>query len=57
MQESPFFQRQREKFITQGIAQGAKAATLKNLMAVLNAKFHSKVQDVRPENYGKSCFL
>ncbi len=36
MQESPFFQRQREKFI----AQGAKEATLKNLLTVLNAKFH-----------------
>lgn len=46
MQESPFFQRQREKFIaqgiTQGITQGAKEATLKNLLAVLNAKFHAE---------------
>ena len=40
MQESPFFQRQREKFITEGITQGAKEATLKNLLTVLNAKFH-----------------
>ena len=48
MQESPFFQRQREKFmaqgieqgIEQGVKQGAKAATLKNLLTVLNAKFH-----------------
>ncbi len=44
MQESPFFQRQREKFIaegiTQGITQGAKEATLKNLLSVLNARFH-----------------
>ena len=36
MQESPFEQRRREKFI----AQGAKEATLKNLLTVLNAKFH-----------------
>ncbi|MDE0638452.1 MAG: hypothetical protein OXI43_21630 [Candidatus Poribacteria bacterium] len=36
MQESSFFQYQREKFITQG----AKEATLKNLLTVLNAKFH-----------------
>lgn len=36
MQESRFFQHQREKFITQG----AKEATLKNLLTVLNAKFH-----------------
>ena len=40
MQESPFFQRQRDKFITEGITQGAKEATLKNLLTVLNAKFH-----------------
>jgi DNA-binding protein YbaB len=36
MQESPFFQRQREKFIEQG----TKEATLKSLRTVLNAKFH-----------------
>ncbi|MDE0086916.1 MAG: YbaB/EbfC family nucleoid-associated protein [Candidatus Poribacteria bacterium] len=36
MQESRFFQHQREKFI----AQGAKEATLKNILTVLNAKFH-----------------
>ena len=36
MQESPFEQRRREKFI----AEGAKEATLKNLLTVLNAKFH-----------------
>ena len=36
MQESAVFQRQREKFIEQG----AKEATFKSLMAVLNAKFH-----------------
>ena len=50
MQESPFFQRQREKFITEGITQGitegitqgAKSATLKNLLTVLNAKFHAE---------------
>ena len=44
MQESPFWQRQRERFmaqgIEQGIEQGAKAATLKNLLVVLNTKFH-----------------
>ena len=40
MQESPFFQRQREKFMAQGIEQGAKEATCKNLLTVLNAKFH-----------------
>ena len=44
MQESPFEQRRREKFIaegiTRGISQGAKEATLKNLLTVLNAKFH-----------------
>ena len=56
MQESPVFQRQREKFIEQGItqgieqgiiqgieqgiAQGTKEATCKSLMTVLNAKFH-----------------
>ena len=45
MQESPFFQRQREKFIEQGIEQGTKEATLKSLMTVLNAKFH--VETVR----------
>ena len=50
MQESAFFQSQREKFIEQGItqgieqgvAQGAKNATLKSLMTVLNAKFHAE---------------
>ncbi len=42
MQESPFEQRRREKFIAQGITQGAKKATLKNLLAVLNAKFHAE---------------
>ena len=46
MQESSFFQHQREKFIaegiTQGITQGAKEATLKNLLTVLNAKFHAE---------------
>ena len=46
MQESPFFQRQRDKFmaqgIEQGIEQGAKGATLKNLLTVLNAKFHTE---------------
>ena len=36
MQESPFEQRRREKFIEQG----TKEATLKSLMTVLNAKFH-----------------
>ena len=56
MQESAVFQRQREKFIEQGITQGieqgitqgieqgieqgAKGATLKSLMTVLKAKFH-----------------
>ena len=40
MQESPFEQRRREKFIEQGILQGAKEATRKNLLTVLNAKFH-----------------
>ena len=40
MQESAVFQRQREKFIEQGIAQGTKDATCKSLMTVLNAKFH-----------------
>jgi hypothetical protein len=42
MQESPFFQHQREKFIAEGITQGAKEATLKNLLVVLNAKFHAE---------------
>ena len=50
MQESAVFQRQREKFIEQGItqgieqgiAQGSKEATLKSLMTVLNAKFHAE---------------
>ena len=42
MQESPFFQRQRAKFIAEGITQGAKEATLKNLLTVLNAKFHTE---------------
>ena len=45
MQESPFEQRRREKFIAEGITQGAKEATLKNLLTVLNAKFH--VESVR----------
>lgn len=40
MQEFPFEQRRREKFIEQGIAQGSKEATVKSLMTVLNAKFH-----------------
>ncbi len=52
MQEFPFEQRRREKFIAQGItqgitqgieqgiAQGSKEATVKSLMTVLNAKFH-----------------
>lgn len=40
MQESPFWQRQRDKFMTQGIEQGAREATRKNLLTVLNAKFH-----------------
>ncbi len=52
MQESPFEQRRREKFIgqgiEQGITQGAKEATLKNLLTVLNAKFH--VEAVRSIN-------
>lgn len=46
MQESSVFQHQREKFIaegiTQGITQGAKEATLKSLLTVLNAKFHTE---------------
>ena len=42
MQESSFFQHQREKFIAEGITQGAKEATLKNLLTVLNAKFHTE---------------
>lgn len=42
MQESAVFQRQREKFIAEGITQGAKEATLKNLLTVLNAKFHTE---------------
>ena len=36
MQESSFFQHQREKFI----AEGTKEGTLKSLLTVLNAKFH-----------------
>ena len=40
MQESAVFQRQREKFIEQGLEQGSKEATRKSLMTVLNAKFH-----------------
>ena len=44
MQESPFLQRQREKFRKegrqQGYQQGAKAATRSNLITVLNAKFN-----------------
>ena len=42
MQESSFFQHQREKFIAEGITQGAKEATLKNLLTVLNSKFHAE---------------
>ena len=42
MQESSFFQHQRKKFIAEGITQGAKEATLKNLLTVLNAKFHTE---------------
>ena len=42
MQESSVFQHQREKFIAEGITQGAKEATLKNLLTVLNAKFHTE---------------
>ena len=42
MQESSFFQHQREKFVAEGITQGAKEATLKNLLTVLNAKFHTE---------------
>ncbi len=44
MKEFPFEQRRREKFIEQG----AKEATLKNLLTVLNAKFH--VEAVRAIN-------
>ena len=40
MQESSVWQHQREKFMAQGIEQGAKEATRKNLLTVLNAKFH-----------------
>ena len=40
MQEFPFEQHRREKFIAEGITQGAKEATRKSLLAVLNAKFH-----------------
>ena len=42
MQESPFEQRRREKFVAQGIEQGTKEATLKSLMTVLHAKFHGQ---------------
>ena len=42
MQESSVWQHQREKFIAEGITQGAKEATLKNLLTVLNAKFHAE---------------
>ena len=42
MQESSVFQRQREKFIAEGITQGAKEATLKNLLTVPNAKFDTE---------------
>ena len=42
MQESSVFQHQREKFIAEGITQGAKEATHKNLLTVLNAKFHTE---------------
>ena len=57
MQESPFEQRRREKFIEQGITQGieqgieqgTKEATFKSLMTVLNAKFHVEaVRALRP---------
>jgi len=48
MQESPFWQRQRDKFmaqgieqgIEQGVKQGAKEATCRNLLTVLSTKFH-----------------
>ena len=40
MQESSVWQHQRQKFMAQGIEQGAKEATRKNLLTVLNAKFH-----------------
>lgn len=40
MQESSVWQHQREKFMAQGIEQGAKEATRKNLLTVLNTKFH-----------------
>ena len=39
LQESPFEQCRREKFIAEGITQGEKEAILKNLLTVLNAKF------------------
>ena len=42
MQESSVWQHQRQKFMAQGIEQGAKEATLKNLLTVLNAKFHAE---------------
>ena len=46
MQESPFEQRRREKFVAQGIEQGIeqgiKEATLKSLLTVLHAKFHGQ---------------
>ena len=58
--ESPFYQRLCRKFRTegklivqgksQGIVQGAKAATRKNLIAVLNAKFNTEaVQALTPK--------
>ncbi len=40
MQESPFLQRQREKFRKEGYQQGAKTATRSNLITVLNTKFN-----------------
>ena len=40
MQESSVWQHHREKFMAQGIEQGAKEATRKNLLTVLNTKFH-----------------
>ncbi|MYB95101.1 hypothetical protein F4054_10340 [Candidatus Poribacteria bacterium] len=40
MQESSVWQHQREKFMAQGIEQGAKEATCRNLLTILNTKFH-----------------
>ena len=49
MLESPFLQREREKYGKEAREEGEKAATRRNLITALNAKFKSEaVQTIMP---------